>query len=63
MNIHEAIEAMHEGASITHPDWDIGEYIKILDGEIVDENDTQFALSPWMIDCNIWTSTNVGLAK
>lgn len=55
MNIHKAIEAMREGASITLPDWDFfGEHIKILDGEIVDEGGNQFYLSPWMIDCDKW---------
>jgi len=41
---------MVDGAKVAHYDWELNEYIQIIEGEFYDETGDLFTLSPWMLN-------------
>lgn len=50
--LNQLIMFMYKSGKITHEDWSDDEWITIKDGEFVNESNSIFTISPWMIqDC------------
>jgi len=46
----DLIDVMVSGAKVAHYDWELNEYIQIIEGEFYDETGDLFTLSPWMLN-------------